>query len=319
VKGWIGLAAGLMLALAQTTAASAQIADFEKQQAEWDKVPDSQGDGPYPSVMEIVPSLGDYVVYRPADLSPLKPDHLGLFVWGNGACTDDGASARQHLSEIASYGYLVIAPGKWRSGPNAIEKRAPQRPPGTDGTIPKPPTTAADLRAALDWALDENERHGSRYFGMINENLVAVGGFSCGGLQALEIAGDERVRTVVIENSGIFNDGSQAIAGMTLKKDALKRLHTAVLYLLGGPTDIAYANGTDDFARIDPIPAVMVNVPTGHGGTYNEPNGGRNARIVVDWLEWQLRHDMKAARSFVGEGCGLCGDPNVELQIKNFR
>ena len=42
-----------------------------------------------------------------------------VLVWGNGACRADGASARQHLLEIASHAYLVIAPGKVRSGPTA--------------------------------------------------------------------------------------------------------------------------------------------------------------------------------------------------------
>ena len=57
----------------------------------------------------------------------------------------DGASARLHLSEIASHGYLAIAPGKWRNGPNAKEPPAPPREPAADGTFPPAPTSAADL------------------------------------------------------------------------------------------------------------------------------------------------------------------------------
>jgi len=281
------------------------------------RIPDTPGSGPYPSLMEVDPALPDHVVYRPADLGRVGEGRLGVFVWGNGACADDGASSRLHLSEIASHGYLVIAPGKWRNGPNAKEPPAPPRAPGPDGTLPAPPTTAADLTEALDWALAEDGRAGSRYAGLIDEEAVAVGGFSCGGVQALEIAGDPRLKTVVVQNSGIFNTGA-GIPGMRLEKSALAKLHTPVLYLLGGPSDIAYANGMDDFGRIDHVPAVMANLPVGHGGTYFEPNGGKAAKIVVDWLQWQLRGDASAAQGFVGDDCRWCGDPEVTLERKNL-
>jgi hypothetical protein len=281
------------------------------------RIPDTPGSGPYPSLMEVDAALPDHVVYRPADLAPFADGKLGVFVWGNGACADDGASARLHLSQIASHGYLVIAPGQWRNGPNAKAPPAPPRAPGPDGTLPAPPTTAADLTEALDWALAEDGRAGSRFAGLIDESAVAVGGFSCGGVQALEIAGDPRLKTVVVQNSGIFNTGA-GIPGMRLEKSALAALHTPVLYLLGGPTDIAYANGMDDFGRIDHVPAVMANLPVGHGGTYFEPNGGKAAQIVVDWLQWQLRGDTSAAQGFVGVDCRWCRDPEVTLERKNL-
>jgi hypothetical protein len=244
---------------------------------------------------------------------------LGVFVWGNGACADDGASARLELAEIASHGYLAIAPGKWRNGPNAKAPQAAPRQAGKDGNLPPAPTSAADLTHALDWALAENSRSDSRYAGMIDPHAVAVGGYSCGGVQALEIGGDPRIRTLVIQNSGILPDGAPRIGGMTLEKGALNALHTPVVYIQGGPTDIAYANGMDDFERIDSVPAVMVNVNgVGHGGTYFEPNGGKAAQVAVAWLEWQLRGDAEAAKSFLGTDCGLCADPEVEIERKNL-
>ena len=38
--------------------------------------------------------MPDLVVYRPADLTALGQTKLGVYAFGNGACTDDGASAR---------------------------------------------------------------------------------------------------------------------------------------------------------------------------------------------------------------------------------
>ena len=140
--------------------------------------------------------------------------------------------------------------------------------------------------------------------------LGAVGG----------VPGDPRLKALVVQNSGLFGEGAPRIPGMDVPKSALRALHTPVIYVQGGPTDIAYANGRDDFARIDHVPAVMVDLlGKGHGGTYFEPNGGKAARIVVDWLEWQLRGDAEAAKSFLGEDCRLCGEPEVAIETRNLR
>src|SRR5690606_20504221 len=139
--GRLALAAAVLLpataALAQPTAPDSDMAAVFAAQ---NRIPDTPGSGPYPALMEVDPALPDHVVYRPADLSALGAGQLGLFVWGNGGCADDGASSRLHLSEIASHGYLVIAPGKWRNGPNAKEPPAPPRAPATGGGLPTPPT-----------------------------------------------------------------------------------------------------------------------------------------------------------------------------------
>ena len=42
----------------------------------------------------------------------------------------------------------------------------------------------------------------------------------------------------------------------------------AVIYILGGPSDIAYPNGMDDFARIGHVPVAVANLPVGHGGIH---------------------------------------------------
>src|SRR5690348_12580235 len=48
--------------------------------------------------------------------------------------------------------------------------------------------------------------------------------------------------TGVMHNTGVLNGGpNTAIPGMDVTKDALANFHTPVIYILGGPTDIAYA------------------------------------------------------------------------------
>jgi len=98
----------------------------------------------------------------------------------------------------------------------------------------------------------------------------------------------------------------------------LQTLHTPVIYIQGGPTDIAYANGMDDFTRVAHVPIAMANLPVGHGGTFNEANGGAAASVAVSWLNWQLRGDAQGGKRFVGEACGLCQDAGWSLQRKQF-
>jgi lysophospholipase L1-like esterase len=273
---------------------------------------DTPGTGRFPAIKEEVASLPDHVVYRPDNLDHLGSTKLGVYIFGNGGCANDGASSRLHLLEIASHGYLAIAPGRIRSGPGATAPPTPAPAVQADGgpRVPHAVTRASDLTSAIDWALAQNADPTSAYHEKIDPKAVAVSGFSCGGLQALQIAADPRVKTLVVMNSGIFIPGSgRSIGGMEVSKALLDTIRTPTLYILGGKADIAYTNGMDDFARIDHVPVFVGNLDVGHGGTYWQPNGGKAAAAVVAWLDWQLRGDRRARNAFVGRACGLCKDP----------
>jgi hypothetical protein len=287
-------------------------------QAEINKRPDTPGSGRFAAMKEEVPTLPRHVVYRPKNLAGLGGTKLGVVAWGNGGCSADAASSRFHLLEIASHGYLVIASGRILSGPGAPPREAP--PAGQTGQPAAARTQVSDLTDAVDWALAENARAGSPYFGRIDPAQVAFSGWSCGGLQALQVAKDPRVKTLVIHNSGVLNNAPNGptIPGMNVGKEILQTLHTPVIYIQGGPTDIAYANGMDDFNRISHVPAAIANLPVGHGGTFNEPNGGAAASVAVSWLNWQLRGDAQSGKRFVGDDCGLCKDPQWSIQRKQF-
>jgi hypothetical protein len=287
-----------------------------ERQAEINKRPDTPGTGRFPAMKEEVASLPRHVVYRPKDLASLGGMKLGVVAWGNGGCSDDGASSRFHLLEIASHGYLVIASGRILSGPDAPPREP--RPATPQGQLPPPRTQVSDLTDAVDWALAENQRAGSPYFGRIDAAQIAYSGWSCGGVQALQVAKDPRVKTLVIHNSGVLNNGPTNMTGISVGKEVLQTLHTPVIYIEGGPTDIAYENGMDDFKRISHVPAAIANLPVGHGGTFNEPNGGAAASVAVSWLNWQLRSDNQSAKRFVGEDCGLCKEAQWSLQRKQF-
>ena len=277
-------------------------------------LPDTPGTGLYPALKETDSRLPDQVIYRPANLAALGKAKLGIYAFGNGSCTDDAAHSRLHLLEIASHGYLVIVPGALYSGPGAIKRPADLPPAGPNAVL----TSPEQLSQAITWALAENTRPDSPYYGLIDPAAIAVSGYSCGGLQALLNAADPRVKTVVMMNSGLFPEGPTVMAGMTADKSLLQTLHTPILYVLGGATDIAYTAGMDDFAHISHVPAAAANIEKDHGGTYWEPNGGPAARVVTRWLDWQLRGDSAAGQQFLGQNCGLCRDPAWTLNIKGF-
>jgi dienelactone hydrolase len=229
--------------------------------------------------------------------------------------------------QIASHGFIAIA-----SGP----KDAPlpgfaSQVPGQAISTPNPAagvaagrTTDEDLLKAVDWAIAENARKDSPYFGHLDPSKVAVMGQSCGGLQATAVAGDPRVKTVVIWNSGVFpEDGGRGggpggtMSGAT--KASLDRFHAPVAYFLGGPSDIAYANGKDDFSRIKTVPAFLGSIRSGHGGTYNQEGGGWFGEVGVAWLKWRLNGDAASARYFEGTDCTLCKNPIWEVAKKNMK
>jgi dienelactone hydrolase len=294
------------------------IAGMQQAMASYHKMPDTRGTGPLPALKQVDSEFPGHVVYRPENLSRLAGRKLPILLWGNGGCTDDGAAERLFLEEIASYGYLVLAPGTIKSGPGAAPAPAPApapQPQNPGGLSVR--TTTDQVYQGLAQAQAANAAPG-QWHDRLDLGRVAVGGYSCGGLQALAIAADPRIKAVVITHSGIFNDGASPIKGMEIDKSALEKIHTPILYVLGGKSDIAYQNGMDDYARINQVPIFVASHDVGHGGTFMKPEGGYEAQVVRAWLNWQLLGDHAAAKMFEGAHCGLCQKPEWTVSRKGF-
>lgn len=109
--------------------------------------------------------------------------------------------------------------------------------------------------------------------------------------------------------------GAPRMGGMpSVPKEKLQDIHCPIIYILGGDKDIAYNNGMDDYKRISHVPAIAVNLPVGHGGTYSQPHGGEFAIVARAWLDWQLKGDQQAAKMFCGDSPAILQRPDWTLE-----
>lgn len=281
------LAAAAVVALIQSCGGSPAETYSEK------KVVEDGGSGPYKAIMVTEPSLEAHTIFRPEDLSAFgKKNPLPVLVWGNGACVNSPWEHKNFLSEIASHGFIVVATGYMPKD----EGR------GDYG----PMSTSAQQVEGAEWIIARNSDKTSPYYGKVDVDAIAAAGMSCGGLQTLENSANPMFKALMICNSGLFSDPRGAVPGMPMpQKEKLQEIQVPIMYLLGGETDIAYANGMDDFSRIDKVPAFAANYPVGHGGTYAKEHGGEFSVVALAWLQWQLQGDKEAAKMFQGEPCGV--------------
>jgi hypothetical protein len=315
--------------------------------------PPPKGSGPYPAVIEGDTGVPGHTIYRPENISAFSQKNaLPVVAWGNGGCANSSTFYAPFLAEIASRGFMVVAIGPFTPG------ETPSRGGMGGGAGMGSGTKSSQLLEALDWATAENKRKDSKYYQKLDPSKFAVFGHSCGGLQALEVSSDPRISTVLVMDSGIFGAGGAPKMGMppggapkvgapqggmpqggapqagapqgaapkmpamggamSVTKEVLQKLHTPVIYIIGGEKDIAYPQAIDDFAKIDKVPVAMANLDVGHGGTYNLPNGGEFGRVAVSWLKWQLKKDETAGKMFTGESCGLCKDEKWKFEKKKM-
>lgn len=246
------------------------------------------GTGDFPAVMTSESTLPTHTVFKPQDMTKFGQNHkLPIIAWGNGACFDSPFEHVNFLNEVASHGFLVVAIGNMLKQTDVRSK-------------------SHKLLDAIDWAIAQNADPTSPYYQKLDTEKIAVSGMSCGGLQTLEVAGDPRITTVGVFNSGVLPNPGGGMPGMPqVTKNQLKNIKVPTLYLLGGESDIAYGNGMDDFNRINQVPIFVGNLDVGHGGTYAQPFGGDFARVATQWYKWQLKGDKEAGNYFTGKNPGI--------------
>ena len=272
------------------------------------KVPDYGGSGRHKAVAVREKSLPDFVVYRPMNIDAAmtvgrpamfatgqpKKEKLPVLIFCNGGCMDTSIGYENMLTDIASYGYVVVAIGELQM---MAQHEKDQH------------TPSSMVKRALDWISDP----ASPYYNYIDTEKIAAAGHSCGGAQVLANAADPRLKTYLILNAGM---GKMTMADASAK--SLKNLHGPILYLVGGTTDVAWQNAQQDFKAIKRVPVVLAdNTQSGHGGTYEQPNGGANARMVRAWLDWQMKGRQENEKIFIGGD--ISEYEGFTIQHKNYK
>ncbi|HVY36741.1 MAG TPA: hypothetical protein VHM31_02365 [Polyangia bacterium] len=259
------------------------------------------GTGPHKVVVETNSGTGinEGTIYRPMDLG--GTEKYPIFVWGEGGCSLNGLSNSAAMGEIASHGYFVIADGT----PNNGNSRSMNS--GDVVSMGKP------LLAYVTWAIAENDKPCSAYYQALDTTKVGANGFSCGGLMAEGTAGDPRITTWGLNSSGLLS----SIPGF------YQTVHTPVLIVLGGSSDIAYQNGEKDYTGIAAVgvPIMLFSKDLGHGGDLFSSHGGDFTKIDLAWLNWRLKGDETATGKgvLVGGSCTYCSNSAWEVKSMNVQ
>jgi hypothetical protein len=234
-------------------------------------------------------------IYRPSDLG--GTNKYPIFIWGEGACTQNGTANQAAMGEIASHGYFVIADGI------------------PHGTAAGPIGDGTAMLDYLTWIIAENDKPCSAYYRSLDTKKIAADGFSCGGLMAEDASRDPRFTAIGITSSGL----------LTPKPDLYKQVHTPLKILVGGSGttgDMAYENGKRDFDQISAlgIPTIFfAKDGAGHGGDLDKGTGDFNT-INLAWLNWQLKGDTGATGKglLMGPNCKYCTASGWEYKAKNI-
>lgn len=248
------------------------------------------GSGPHKVVIETNsdPGIKSGTIYRPADLGAGK--NYPIFVWGEGACAQDGLANKAAMGEIASWGYFIVADGSSSGGGG----------------------TAAALLAYITWAIAENRNPCSQYYQSLDTTKIAADGFSCGGLMAENASSDPRFTAIGITSSGLFNADA----------NVYKKIHTPFKILLGGSVDMAYSNGIRDYNQISALgkPVLLLSKNgANHGGDLGNGKGDFNT-VNLAWLNWHLKGDTGATGKglLIGPNCKYCKASGWEYKSSNL-
>lgn len=243
-------------------------------------------------------SLPDFVVYRPENIKQAVKEEgkLPILIWANGGCMNSSIHHERLLTEVASHGYIIVAIGALQL---TVEERRHEHTPDDE------------LLKALNWISEQAKIKGSDYYKNVDVDKIAAGGQSCGGAQVFRVADDNQIKTYIIVNTGM---GDMTMAGAST--ESLENLHGDIIYIIGGESDVAYANAILDYERMDNVPVVFANHETAwHGGTFAEQYGGSFAKMALEWLDWQFK-EIENPDVFLRKD--LSKYPGWTMEVKNF-
>jgi hypothetical protein len=253
--------------------------------------------GPANPVIEVHPGFPEWTVYRPEPLSTETPH--AILIWGEGGCLQNSTIQGHALLEAASHGFVVLADGKPQDNNTGADPAA--------GGIRSGPS-AEPMVMAMDWITAENDRPCSPFYHKLDVSKIGTAGQSCGGMMTLYSAGDKRVATSVVSNSGVSGNNATLFA----------TYHSPMMFIAGGSADFLSSSATANVNAITTVPIFYGNLEVGHGATWEQANGGEFGRVMIGWLKWKLRGDTEAEKMFKGADCELCKSPSEWTIVKKM-
>ena len=164
------------------------------------------GQGPFgPGRWKTDNSLRDHTIYYPTKIPRINK--IPVLIWGNGGCNNVGTSNSALLQQVASYGFLAIAEGAPNGGGSS---------------------NSSTMNQAIEWVV---KNAGRGVYANVDATQIMAAGFSCGGLEAIDVIWNKNVDTIGVISSGLLSNYTAAQAW-----------RKPVLFVLGGSNDTAYPN-----------------------------------------------------------------------------
>jgi hypothetical protein len=223
--------------------------------------------GPYTVQVIEDPSFPNRTIYVPQAVPSNVT--IPIVAWENGMCYKYGRMYSVFLTEIASQGYFVIAPGQ--------------------PYVQASGTTRIWQMESIDWASNWKNAPFT-----VDKTKIAVAGHSCGGGETaanLALDTNHRLTTGLIMNSG------------SAQPDNLVKITAPILWVNGGAPDNEARSESNYnlIVKTNPtVPIFKAVLDTGHLGSYWSPRGGIYAETAVRWLDWHLKGKAEAKKWFVG-------------------
>jgi hypothetical protein len=230
-------------------------------------------DGPFTTTADTSTGPGRNAwVVRPTTLGANGLKHP-IFIWGPGAGTGP-SNYDFHLRRIASHGFVVFSEVSTGDG--------------------------SEMRAAITWLINENNRAASPYYQKLDTTKIAIGGHSRGSLSAFGAASDARITTSIHVAGGSFDGNGSS----NLRKPAA--------YICGEADTSATPNCERDY-RATTVP-VWFTIMDGVSHTQAARSG---LPAIVGWLRWHIGGETARRSMFIGTGCDFCSG-TWDTEYKNW-
>ncbi len=147
----------------------------------------------------------------------------------------------------------------------------------------------SEMKAAIDWLVEQNKTPNSRVYQKLDTSKIAVGGHSLGGMSSFTASSDPRVITSVHAAGGSFIPGGR------------RGLTKPTLYI-GGTADFATSAMQGDYQKATGPIFMTVIQGGGHAGIPFQASD-----MMTSWLRWHLLGETQRKSEFISPNCKYCG------------